>query len=602
VISSNEALKGSYDPGLVMLSVLIGMFASYTALNLATHHISARRSGRSAWLAGGCVVMGIGIWSMHFTGMLAFSLPVPVGYHWPTVLLAFFVAVFSSAVALYVITWEKISGGKVAIGSVIMGLSIAGLHYTAMDSMRLAGGCRYNLGLVTLSVVLAIVISLPPMWFVFHFRQRTMGTILERIASSIGLGAAISVMHYTGMASESFFASTVRADWSHVVSVSSLGAAGIATVTLVVQAVGSWMSFVEQRLAVQALETLERDRFRQIADNLHEVLVLANADCSEMLYVNRTYQQIWGREAESLYANPKSWLEGVHPDDRAHIEDAVQRLLGGEPLDGIECRVIRPNGSISWIVTRGYPVRDSAGHIYRLVGSAQEITERKQAKYELQELSRRLLTLQDEERRSIARNLHDSTAQDLVALATTLSQLHDAPRLSRSTWRKLISECQAVADRSIREIRTLSYLLYPPMLEKTGLEDAIRDYVEGFTKRSGIPVDLELSPHLGRMTREAELALFRVVQESLTNIQRHSGSPQAKIRIDRSPERVTLEVIDKGHGIPGTGRQESETLPLGVGIPSMRERVKQIGGRLEIESTSHGTTVRVIIPIHDEKC
>jgi signal transduction histidine kinase len=140
------------------------------------------------------------------------------------------------------------------------------------------------------------------------------------------------------------------------------------------------------------------------------------------------------------------------------------------------------------------------------------------------------------------------------------------------------------------------------MLEKTGLEDAIRDYVEGFTKRSGIPVDLELSPHLGRMTREAELALFRVVQESLTNIQRHSGSPQAKIRIDRSPERVTLEVIDEGHGIPVTGRQKTGTLPPGVGIPSMHERVKQIGGRLEIESTSHGTTVRVIIPIHDEKC
>jgi NO-binding membrane sensor protein with MHYT domain len=219
--------------------------------------------------------MGIGIWSMHFTGMLAFSLPVPVGYHWPTVLLAFLVAVFSSAVALYVITREKISGGKVVIGSVIMGLGIAGLHYTAMDSIRLSGACRYNPGLVTLSVVLAIVISLPPMWYVFRFRQRMMGTILERIASSIGLGAAVSVMPYTGMASASFIASTVRADWSHVVSVSSLGAAGIATVTLVFQVLGSWMSFVEQRLAVQSLETLERDRFRQIADNLHEGLVLA---------------------------------------------------------------------------------------------------------------------------------------------------------------------------------------------------------------------------------------------------------------------------------------------------------------------------------------
>jgi signal transduction histidine kinase len=135
-------------------------------------------------------------------------------------------------------------------------------------------------------------------------------------------------------------------------------------------------------------------------------------------------------------------------------------------------------------------------------------------------------------------------------------------------------------------------------LDDAGLRDAIRDYVKGFTKRSGIQVELELSPHLERMARERELALFRVVQESLTNIQRHSGSQRARIRIHRDSE-LTLEISDLGQGLSVgvPGGNEEPRFELGVGIPSMRERVKSIGGRLDIDPTSHGTTVRVTIPL-----
>jgi PAS domain S-box-containing protein len=368
-----------------------------------------------------------------------------------------------------------------------------------------------------------------------------------------------------------------------------------------IQAFGMLIAYVDQRRAVQAVEVEERDRFHQIADTLNEVLALTNADWSEVLYVNRAYEEIWGRTAESLYSAPTSWMEAVHPEERTQLEDRIKRLLKGEALDGIELRVIRPNGSISWVVARGYPVRDSQGNICRLVCSAQDITKRKQAEIELQRLSGRLLHLQDEERRGIARDLHDSTAQDLVVLATTLHQLHDSPPLTSARLRQVISECEAVIDRCLREVRTLSYLLHPPMLEKTGLVDAIGDYVEGFSKRSEIQVDLELPSNLGRLPRETELALFRVVQESLTNIQRHSGSPQATIRIERDKEKLTIEIIDKGHGI-ASGNQKLTVTPLqgiGVGIPSMQERVKQIGGILEIESSNQGTTVRVTIPAND---
>src|SRR4029077_12416137 len=155
------------------------------------------------------------------------------------------------------------------------------------------------------------------------------------------------------------------------------------------------------------------------------------------------------------------------------------------------------------------------------------------------------------------------------------------PSVERKS-RRLLSECRDLADKCIREVRTLSYLLHPPMLDQAGLGDAIRDYVKGFTKRSDIHVELELSPnHLGRMDRDVELALFRVVQETLTNIQRHSGSQQARVRMDRTLDFLTLEVSDIGRGLSKGLEKGKEPLEAGVGIPSMRERIKLIGGRLE---------------------
>jgi PAS domain S-box-containing protein len=232
-----------------------------------------------------------------------------------------------------------------------------------------------------------------------------------------------------------------------------------------------------------------------------------------------------------------------------------------------------------------------------VVAVVRDVTERKQAERELRKLSGRLLRLQDEERRRIARDLHDSTGQDLVALVTMLSQLRALTRSRRPKSRDLVSECQALAERCVNEIRTLSYLLHPQMLDVAGLKDAISHYLDGFTKRSGIRVEFEVSPGFGRMTRHVELALFRVVQESLTNVQRHSGSLQAKIRLLRKADEVTLEIIDNGRESSNKELKRDKWLPfeVGVGIPSMQERVKIIGGRLAIASGSHGTTVRVTL-------
>jgi signal transduction histidine kinase len=210
--------------------------------------------------------------------------------------------------------------------------------------------------------------------------------------------------------------------------------------------------------------------------------------------------------------------------------------------------------------------------------------------------------LQDEERRKIARDLHDSTGQALVVLVAKLEQLRYLIPSSNRKARKLLSESQASADQCIREIRTLAYVLHPPMLDEAGLEDAIRNYVEGFADRSGIKVKLDFSGDLGRLPRDMELPLFRVVQESLTNVQRHSGSRKARIRIERDPKCITLEVSDEGRKASGNRRNRGREFlsKTGVGIPSMDERVKQIGGRMEIKFGGKGTTVRVTVPVNEE--
>ena len=314
-------------------------------------------------------------------------------------------------------------------------------------------------------------------------------------------------------------------------------------------------------------------------------------------YCNERWRSYMGHGIEELRGD--GWQSMLHPDDQERVLTAWnQSVKDGTPYEQEE-RHRSADGTYRWFLARGLPQRDAEGLIVRWYGTNTDIEDRKQAEEELRRLSGQLLRLQDAERRRIARDLHDSTGQDLVALATTLNQLHAAIPSSSRKLRKLASQCERLADQCIREVRTLSYLLHPPMLDEAGLEDAIRHYAGGFTERTGIEVDLEISRRLGRMRPDVELTLFRVVQESLTNIQRHSGSSQAKIRIERDPEKLTLQISDKGSGISGNLRRQNGelSLGLGVGIPSMNERVKLIGGQLDIESNSSGTVVRVTIRV-----
>ena len=217
---------------------------------------------------------------------------------------------------------------------------------------------------------------------------------------------------------------------------------------------------------------------------------------------------------------------------------------------------------------------------------------------ELQILSQRLLKVQDEERRKLARDLHDSTGQTLAALKISVSFLHEVCKKDSTTLERL-AEVIGLTDQAADEIRTMSYLLHPPLLDEVGFPCAAEWYVEGFAKRSGIKIKLDLATDRVRLPMPMEIALFRVLQESLTNVHRHSGASQVSVCFRRKSETATLEIRDSGSGIPPErlARLRQGNAETGVGMAGMRERLNELNGTLEVESDGRGTSIRATVPL-----
>jgi diguanylate cyclase len=242
MLPQNTMLVGFYDYPLVALSVVIAVFSSYVALDLAGRVTVARGLARFAWLAGGASAMGLGIWSMHYIGMLAFRLPIPVRYDWPIVLLSLLAAIFASAAALYFASGQEMSLWRTAFGSLVMGGGIGAMHYIGMDAMRMGAMCHFDPLVVFLSFVLAVLISFAALRVVFLARDHSETTRLRRVVSATMMGAAIPIMHYTGMAAASFSVSDVAPDLSNAIDVSTLGMVGIATLTIMVLGIATLTS------------------------------------------------------------------------------------------------------------------------------------------------------------------------------------------------------------------------------------------------------------------------------------------------------------------------------------------------------------------------
>jgi len=292
-------------------------------------------------------------------------------------------------------------------------------------------------------------------------------------------------------------------------------------------------------------------------------------------------------------------LAQMPPEDRARVDETVVRAAAaGTAFEG-EYRFFMTDGAMKHLHYLGHPSITVPGQGREYVGTVIDITSQKLAEArlnatlsEVRALAARLMQAQDDERRRIARELHETTAQDLAALKMNLGALERSVTGLTEKDRALLAETTQLAEQTMTHVRTLSYLLHPPFLDEIGLASALRWFAKGFQDRSGVSVSLRVPEDLARLPQDIEIALFRVVQESLINIHRHAGSPSAEIRLWTADGELTLEIEDTGCGMPHVKDGKMLEHTLGVGIAGMRERMEQLGGRLEVDSAPVGTTVR----------
>src|SRR6202166_1643257 len=418
-------LIGSYNYALVALSVLIALFASYAALDLAGRVTAAGGWTRAAWLLGGAGAMGTGIWSMHYIGMLAFILPIPVAYHWPTVLLSLLAAILASVVALGVVSRQEMGASRAVSGSVLMGAGIASMHYIGMAAMRLPAICQFHSSLVVMSVVFAGLISFAALWITFHFRDEKTGMGREKSAGAVVMGAAIPVMHYTGMAAASFTPSGMPTDLSHAVSISALGTAGIAAVTFAVLGLALLTSWVDRRFAAQTLE-LQEEKLQRSEAYLAEAQRLSHT--GSFGWRPSTGEILWSEETLRIFQYDRATkptvelvLQRVHPDDAALVKETVERASQDGKDFEHEYRLVMPDGAVKHVHVVAHAERDESGEL-EFVGAVMDTTEGKRAEKKLRRSEESLLEAQ---KLSHTGSWRHDVASGAVIVSPEIYRIHD---------------------------------------------------------------------------------------------------------------------------------------------------------------------------------
>ncbi len=543
-------LSGSYNYALVALSVFIAMFAAYAALDLAARVTAATGWTRAIWLLGGAAAMGIGIWSMHYIGMLAFVLPIPVAYHWPTVLLSLIAAILASVIALHVVSRQNMSVSRAVAGSVLMGAGIASMHYIGMAAMRIPAVSQFNPFLVVLSVVLAVLIS---------------------------LGA---------------------------LSIAFLGTAGIAAVTFIVLGLALLTSSVDRRFAEQKLQRSEA--YLEEAQRLsHTGSFGWRPATGEILWSDETFR-IFQFDRATI-PTVELILQRIHPEDAGLVQQITERASrDGKDFD-YECRLAMPDGSIKNVQVVAHVVRAASGRNgIEFVGALTDITERKhaeealrQAQADLAHVSR--VTTMGELTASLAHEVNQPITAAVTDANACLRWLtRDSPDVeeARAAAARIVKDAMRAAD-IVSRIRLLFKKSTPPR-ELVDLNEVIREMVvllRGEATRYSVSIRTELAPDpplvMGDRV-QLQQVMMNLMMNGTDAMKTVDGTRELAITSQPADqEECLVSVSDTGVGLPAQQADQIfnaffTTKPhgTGMGLSISRSIVESHGGRLWAGSNS----------------
>ncbi len=603
---------------LVALSLLIAVLASYTALDVAGRATASVGRIHASWLIGGALSMGLGIWSMHYIGMLAFDLPVPVLYHMPTVLASLLAAIFASGVALVVASRARWSWPGSVAASVVMGGGIAAMHYIGMAAMRLPAMMVWNYAVVALSVVVAIVVSLVAMWLAFRFRGETRELAPLKIASACVMGVAVVAMHYTGMAAATFMPSTAIVSLSSSVAISSLGITGIILVTLSVLVFSSLTSVLARRMSAQSTKLRASDeRYRRIFERSLSGIYESTLD-GRLLDCNTAFARILGYASrDELLATPIADLYEV-PEERRVF---VSRLMHEDSLSNFESKLRGRDGQLVWILETATLLESGNGASSIVEGTILDITKRKEAEDSLrmsklaaEEANRAKSEFLANMSHEIRTPMNGIVGMTELALGTDLTgEQRDYLETVRSSADALLQIINDILDFSKIEARKLDIDSIDFDL-RYALDDTLRSLAPR-AHAKGLELASQIAPDVPEALRGDPSRLRQILLNLIGNAVKFTEAGEVVVRVASGPIEngrviVTFTVSDTGIGIPRekhasifdpfTQADASTTRRFGgtgLGLTISARLVDLMGGGIRVESEpERGTQFHVDLP------
>jgi two-component system sensor histidine kinase/response regulator len=611
-------LESSHHAGLVALSIVIAVCASYVALDLAGRTAAARRGVRTWWLVGGALSLGLGIFSMHYIGMLAFRLPVPVRYDLPVVMLSLAAAVFASFVGLLIVSRLQLSAGVLVLGGLVMGAGIATMHYVGMAGMRLEATVRWNAALVVLSIAIAVVVSAIALWLSFRFRAEARSLAPLKLASAVVMGLAIASMHYTGMMAASFVPAPASPGYDGAVSVSSIGITGLALATFVVFGLALLTSVVDRHFAVRARELeVSEERYRLLFNRSLAGVFQCFPD-GRILDCNDAFAQVYGfaSREDCLLVNMSSHVAG----------EETARALGGilqreRRVSGFELPIRRQNGSTGWVMVSATWLEGTSDSDGIIEGTVIDITDQKgvqtamaRAMSAAEEASRAKSEFLANMSHEIRTPMNGIIGMTELALGTDLTPEQrgylETVAVSAESLMNLLDDILDFSKIEARKI-TLDAIDF----DLGRLIDELLRLMAGRAHQKGLELACDVAPEVPTVLGGDPTRLRQVLTNLLSNAVKFTSEGEVVLRVTidhETPHQVYLHftVADTGIGIPEdkqatifeafTQADTSTTRRFGgtgLGLAIASRLVELMDGRIWVDSTPHkGSAFHVLLP------